>query len=411
MNHRACQCFLARRNVTLQWIAARSSSQLIEKSEGNFWKNAAKSVKPRRPPEVRRFATKPNHDPPNKELVSYDDFGGIANKNKETYLEMVNLYKDSERLRRGHVEFIYSALRHMKEFGVEKDLQIYKALVDVFPKGKMIPRNIFQVEFMHYPKHQQCAIDLLDQMEQNGVIPDWDMEDQLVNVFGRKGHPVRKYARMMYWMPKFKNASPWCVPDSLSSDPYQLARYAVERIMSVDIATKISTFKTEEIPDALDHTWIVSGQSPDQQRLLADLPKNTPVYVEGRFQIRIMNHVVTYFVLRADIKLARSATEENYDDVSNMYIPLFSKPREDLVVKPTVHEQEDGIILGICCTGTSSRDSLLSWIRSLEKENPRLADLTVVFTLKAPQDETSLAEVETEVVRRETDDEKSEKTK
>ncbi|CAB0006183.1 unnamed protein product [Nesidiocoris tenuis] len=324
---------------------------------------------------------------------------------------MVNLYKDSERLRRGHVEFIYSALRHMKEFGVEKDLQIYKALVDVFPKGKMIPRNIFQVEFMHYPKHQQCAIDLLDQMEQNGVIPDWDMEDQLVNVFGRKGHPVRKYARMMYWMPKFKNASPWCVPDSLSSDPYQLARYAVERIMSVDIATKISTFKTEEIPDALDHTWIVSGQSPDQQRLLADLPKNTPVYVEGRFQIRIMNHVVTYFVLRADIKLARSATEENYDDVSNMYIPLFSKPREDLVVKPTVHEQEDGIILGICCTGTSSRDSLLSWIRSLEKENPRLADLTVVFTLKAPQDETSLAEVETEVVRRETDDEKSEKTK
>ena len=33
---------------------------------------------------------------------------------------------------------------------------------------------------------------------------------------------------------------------------------------------------------------------------------------------------------------------------------------------PSVHEQEDGTILAVCATGSSSRDSLLSWVRKLE---------------------------------------------
>uniref|UniRef100_A0A0A9XBY9 Evolutionarily conserved signaling intermediate in Toll pathway, mitochondrial n=3 Tax=Lygus hesperus TaxID=30085 RepID=A0A0A9XBY9_LYGHE len=340
--------------------------------------------------QVKWFSTRKNEA--TKDIVSWTDFQSIEVKTKDTYLEMLHIYKDRERLRRGHVEFIYSALKYMKEFGVEKDLEIYKALIDVLPKGKMIPRNMFQVEFMHYPKQQQCAIDLLEQMELNGVIPDWDMEDQLVNVFGRRGYPVRRYWRMMYWMPKFKNASPWAVPDTLSTDPYQLAVNAIERITSVDIATKIDVYQTADVKDSLEDTWIVSGQSVDQKQLLASLPDKTPVYVEGRYQVFVQRQAVTYFVLRADMKAEKKPKEENYDDISNMYIPLFSKPRADIALKPSVHEQEDGIFLAVCCTGTSSRDSLLSWIRSLEKDNPRLKDLTVVFTLRAPPDETSLTE-------------------
>jgi len=37
---------------------------------------------------------------------------------------------------------------------------------------------------------------------------------------------------------------------------------------------------------------------------------------------------------------------------------------------PSVHEQEDGVILAVCATGTSSHDSVLSWIRFLV--NPSL---------------------------------------
>lgn len=46
---------------------------------------------------------------------------------------------------RGHCEFIYACLKRMKEFGVHEDLEVYKRLVDLFPKGKMVSKNIYQV--------------------------------------------------------------------------------------------------------------------------------------------------------------------------------------------------------------------------------------------------------------------------
>lgn len=74
-------------------------------------------------------------------------------------------------------------------------------------------------------------------------MPDWNMEDQLVNVFGRRGYPVRRYWRMMYWMPKFKNASPWHLPEKVPNDAFQLAMLAVKRMTSVDVTSEISVFK------------------------------------------------------------------------------------------------------------------------------------------------------------------------
>lgn len=103
-----------------------------------------------------------------KKMVQYDPFVTKPQKNKKTYLEVIHMFEGNDTRRRGHVEFIYAAMRRMKEFGVQKDLEVYKALVDVLPKGKFIPQNIFQAEFMHYPKQQQCAVDLLEQMEDNG---------------------------------------------------------------------------------------------------------------------------------------------------------------------------------------------------------------------------------------------------
>lgn len=70
-------------------------------------------------------------------------------------------------------------------------------------------------------------------------MPDYEMEDILMNVFGKRGHPLRKFWRMMYWMPKFKNLSPWPVPDPIPNDSFHLAKLAIERIASVDVQAKI----------------------------------------------------------------------------------------------------------------------------------------------------------------------------
>nr|CAI5854493.1 unnamed protein product [Callosobruchus analis] len=169
---------------------------------------------------------------------------------------------------------------------------------------------------MHYPKQQQCIIDLLEQMEDCGVMPDFEMEDQLVNIFGKRGFPVRKYWRMMYWMPKFKNLSPYPVPDPLPNDTFELAKYAIERINS-------SSVENEDV---------------------------------------------------------------NLDDVSKLKVSLFNLTPpvgKHLRKIPSVHEQDDGTIFSVCATGTSSQDSLLSWIRHLENDgNPKLGKVQVVFTLR-----------------------------
>lgn len=60
--------------------------------------------------------------------------------------------------------------------------QVYKKLLDLFPKGKMIPTNVFQVEFMHYPKQQQCAIDCLEQMETNGKDGKYSYVERLTRI-------------------------------------------------------------------------------------------------------------------------------------------------------------------------------------------------------------------------------------
>lgn len=125
----------------------------------------------RRPVETvqRTFSTTQScfDQPPKREVVSVDNFNNIQEKNKNTFLDMLRMYK-MEKYRSGHVEFINTALKHLDEFGVNEDLETYKKLIQVLPAGKFVPQNYLQSEYMHYPKHQQCIIDVLQKMEDNG---------------------------------------------------------------------------------------------------------------------------------------------------------------------------------------------------------------------------------------------------
>ena len=93
-------------------------------------------------------------------------------KNKQSFNDAIDIFTHRDARRRGSIEFIYAAMRNMEAFGVHKDLQVYKKLLDVFPKGKMIAENRIQSDLFHYPKHQNCATALLNKMERNRLIPD-----------------------------------------------------------------------------------------------------------------------------------------------------------------------------------------------------------------------------------------------
>lgn len=77
------------------------------------------------------------------------------------------------------------------------------------------------------------------------VMPDSELEQMLLNVFGKRGIPLRKFWRMLYWMPKFKNLSPWYLPDELPNDTLELAKMAIHRITSVDPTMKIEIWQVK----------------------------------------------------------------------------------------------------------------------------------------------------------------------
>jgi len=146
-----------------------------------------------------------------------------------------------------------------------------------------------------------------------GVIPDWEVEDMLVKRFGTRGFPVRRYWRMMYWMPKFNNLSPWPIPKPAPNDPYELALLAIKRISSIDIESEVKVYKTKELEESIEDTWIVSGQSPDQKKLVANHPENVPIYIEGGFRIWLRKQSIIYFILRTEPSPVIENEEEDED--------------------------------------------------------------------------------------------------
>ena len=340
-----------------------------------------------------------------KEMILHS-FAVSGKKEKDTFLECLRMYINQPGRKIERVFFINAALKYMEEFGVHKDLQVYKQLINIFPKEKMVPTNLFQTMYVHYPREQYCAVSILEQMEDNGVIPDSETELLLLNIFGRHGLPLEKFWKMMYWMPKFKNLNPWPVPNPIPTEPYELAKLAMRKISSIDCQSKITVYYSKDVEDSIDESWIVSAMAPTQKELLQKHEKKIPIFVEGPFQIYVATQAVDYFTLRADPIIDRKYPEWDPDgkkflqnftsyiicNVINFSYSSFSavdKLRNpyletDLpdVLPPTIHEQIDATIFANCATETSTKDSLLSWIRCLQNENPVLGEIPIIFTLR-----------------------------
>lgn len=242
-----------------------------------------------------------------KSLVTHDDLFERAardSKTKADFNRVVDVFNKKDIRRRGHVEFIYAALKKMPEFEVERDITVYNKLLDVFPKEVFVPRNFIQRMFNHYPRQQECGVQLLEQMENYGIMPNVETKVLLAQIFGEKSHPVRKYQRIMYWFPKFKHANPFPVPHVLPSDPVELARFSLTRIAD-DLDAKITIYQypstdITETGEEVMRPHIVGIQSPDQRSLLTKHNPCRPVFVEGPFPLWLRKTCVHYYLLRAD---------------------------------------------------------------------------------------------------------------
>lgn len=170
-----------------------------------------------------------------KDLVRVKEFfneeGLKSNFDRNHFIKTLDNFNDIKKLKRfGYTEFLAAALPAMKEFGVDKDIESYKALMRIFPKGAFIPSSPLVAGFFPNYVQQTSAVKLLNQMETNLIMPDRELEEHIIAVFSKHSMVWRKCARMTYWMTKAKNANPFPLPEKLPNDPLELAIVALRRM-------------------------------------------------------------------------------------------------------------------------------------------------------------------------------------
>ncbi|KAL4648209.1 evolutionarily conserved signaling intermediate in Toll pathway, mitochondrial [Arapaima gigas] len=325
--------------------------------------------------------------------VSEDLFERAAreSRTKAMFNRVVDIFIQRDIRRRGHVEFIYAALKKMPEFGVERDVAVYNKILDVFPKEVFVPRNFIQRMFNHYPRQQECAVQVLEQMENYGLLPNVETKVLLVQIFGEKSHPVRKYQRLMYWFPKFKHVNPYPVPAQLPQDPVDLARFSLARIAD-DLDARVTVYQlscTEksEGGEEMSQPYVVGIQSPDQRNLLAKHNPSRPVFVEGPFLLWLRKTCVQYYVLRAEPLPPEQKVEEPVDPERSFFYPLELDLDLDRDFGDDdsfdVDEVDEGPVFAMCMAGQGDQATIAKWISGLQETNPILGRTPVLFRLES----------------------------
>jgi len=343
-------------------------------------------------PTIRYYSEAKPNERPNDENTSLqhidEHFQNIPQegRNKESFLAALDFFKKRSKNDRGHVEFLTSALKYMKEYNLHKDLDVYKALLDVFPKGPLLPVNVFQKKFVHYPHQQFCCIKILDEMEWNLVYPDIEVFEIVKSVFGDWSMATKKIRRMLYWNPRLRYTNKYLdrkLQDSRHMDLsfVQRARMALE-MMSRDKGVMISYSKVSD-----DKSLILSAQSPLQRKLITTYdPKNTCYYVDGPFLVYVAEKSIKYVTFTttpgpdSERLLDRFISHIEIEDVykGNFY---DSPWEEEQPKNGTIHEQIDQTILALGVLENVNENSAFAWISHLQKENPSLNKSTVILRL------------------------------
>ncbi|KAE9556159.1 hypothetical protein FO519_000647 [Halicephalobus sp. NKZ332] len=289
----------------------------------------------------------------------------------------------------GHVEFLNTALKYLKEYNLHKDLDTYKALLKVFPKGPLIPKNVWQKISLHYPLQQNCCVKILDEMEWNGVQPDKEIHDIVANAFGEWNFATRKIKRMLYWMPKLKYTNKYLDRRHIENqklDGIQLAKIAL-KMMCRDPGTTFTLVKTTDGSIDLSakgevSSWIVSAQSPLQKRLASLLPEKTTLYVDGPNLVYIMDRRVYYFILTSpadDVDFEEFEDQRDIYDTKNFAERVFASTA---LVEKNIHQQHDETILGLAVFEHPMEPMAVQWVNHLTETNPNLSNANILFRIK-----------------------------
>eukprot|EP00076_Gallus_gallus_P031528 XP_015158179.2 evolutionarily conserved signaling intermediate in Toll pathway, mitochondrial isoform X1 [Gallus gallus] len=165
--------------------------------------------------------------------------------------------------RLGRLELVAAALAAMPALGVARQLDAYNRLLRLLPRGPWVPRGPLHRLFAPFPRQQECGLQVLEQMERYGVVPDAETRFLLLAIFGPRSRPVRKCQRMLYWLPRMRHANPYPLPAQLPPPGLAAACLGLRRIAN-DPDARLSVYQGQN--DRRMYLPACFSSSPSQRR-------------------------------------------------------------------------------------------------------------------------------------------------
>ncbi len=163
----------------------------------------------------------------NKLIDSVKERPGLTNR--EQFYLAIQKYLEREKYRRNHVQFMIAAARRMDEFGLNKDLEAYNRLIEVFPRGKFLPRRMLEAFWPPARPQNELCLEILTKMEENGVRPNQLTHNIIKAIFG-KTFPLEKCQSMMYLFDKYEDIDPYEIRTKVPKNPIERSRLCLLRM-------------------------------------------------------------------------------------------------------------------------------------------------------------------------------------
>ena len=150
------------------------------------------------------------------------------NKREQFYFA-IEKFLEKEKYRKGHVQFMVAAMRRMDEFDLNKDLDAYNKLINVFPRGRFLPRRMLEAFWPRASPQMELCLEILTKMEENGIRPSQLTYNIIKAIFG-KTFPLEKCRSIMYLFDKYENIDPYEIKTKLPTSPIELSRLCLFRM-------------------------------------------------------------------------------------------------------------------------------------------------------------------------------------
>ena len=152
---------------------------------------------------------------------------------REQFSLALNEFLVREKFRKGHVSFMRTAMRRMDDFGLDKDLETYNKLINVFPRKRFAPIRLLDAFWPRSTPQMELCLDILTKMEEKGIRPSLETYHLVKTIFGRTW-PLEKCISIMYYFDKYKDIDPYEIKTQLPTNPVELSRLCLFRMGGID---------------------------------------------------------------------------------------------------------------------------------------------------------------------------------